>query len=493
MGDQNTAITEADLRHMLKRTGFGASAKDMKKALKKAGGTRGSAADYVIGLKRKTLKVKGDELFELHNSWVKHMLKGKTPLQDKTVLFWHDHFSVSASVVEFAEAVRQHIRTHYTYALGNFKDYCKAINKDPAMMIFLNTIQNKKAIPNENYARELLELFTLGVFDLNGVANYVQEDIVQIARAFTGWTIDEDDEVAFLQVSQHDFESEFPARGPKAIFDNAHGFPVGGADFGSGSVAGEGAAEIDTVIDIIFDHLDSDGENTVARRTAFRLMEYFCYAAPSKSDVDAVVSDSGFVGTWNIEALVRSILVHDTFYETMEQQPFSATTKKSVKWPIDYVIGTLRLTRMKAKGKYLELRGGSYQTLFDHLSNMGQIVGEPPSVFGWEWESGWISSSSLLARYTLARDIAAARESGRFKPEKLIDDSLTDPGLIVDAVAEALGVTGMFTTNERDDMIDYLTDDGAVATLDLKDFDTRNIKLHGLFAMVMQTPAFQLH
>jgi len=489
MGDQNTIITEADVRHILARTGFGPSPKDMKKAKNLPGQTRGAAADHVLGLKRKVLKLKGDGLQELHDSWVKHLLKGKTPFLDKTVLFWHDHFSVSASVVEFVAAVIGHFQNHYTYALGNFKDYCKVINTDPAMMIFLNTVQNNKAIPNENYARELCELFTLGVFDLNGVENYEQEDVVQIARAFTGWKVDEDEEAAFLNTNQHDFEAEFPARGPKVLFDNAHGFLPGGASFTTG---GEGENEIDEVIDIIFDHLDSDGMNTVARRTAFRLLEYYCYAAPDKTVVDEVVSASGFASSWNIEALIREIIVHDAFYETMAAVPFSPTTKKSVKWPIDYVVGTLRMVRLKTQGKELVLRGGNYLTLFDHLSDMGQRIGDPPSVFGWDWNEGWISSSTLLARYTFARDIIGARDAGRFKPEKLIDKNLTDPAAITDAVTEVLGVKDQLTAAERAELIDYVTDEGALTSLDLRDDVVKNSKLHGLFGLVMQSHAFQL-
>jgi uncharacterized protein (DUF1800 family) len=488
MGDQNTILNEAEVRHVLKRTIFGPSAKDWKKARNLPGLTRGDAADYVLGLKRKTLKLKGNGLEDLHNSWVKHLTKGKTPFLDKLVLFWHDHFSVAASAVNNTDATVQHMRNHYDLALGNFKDYVKAINKDPAMMIFLNTLQNNKDIPNENYGRELCELFTLGVFDLNGVANYLQDDIVQISRAFTGWRLD--DGVAYLRASQHDTEAEFPARGPKALFDNAHGFGVGGASFTTG---GEGENEIDEVIDILFAHLDSDGENTVARRTAFRLLEFFAYAAPDKTIVDEVLTASNFATTWDIQALVRAIFVHDVFFETMAEPPFSAATKKSVKWPIDYAISTLRIIKMKPKKRWLVIPGGSWSTMFTHLSNMGQIIGDPPSVFGWNWEAGWISSSTLLARYTFARDIVAAREGGRFRPDKLIDTDLTDPNEIADAVLAALGVAGQFTTAEHDELIDYLTDNGVNLSLDLDDDDTRNIKLHGVFAMVMQSPAYQLH
>ena len=482
-------MNEDDVRHLLRRTGFGVSRKDWKKAQSLVGESPAAGADYVLNLKRKTIRLKGEENEDLHNSWVRHLIKGKTPFQDKVVLFWHDHFATSASVVDEVAAMKLHVRTHYDFALGNFKEYCKAINTDPAMMIFLDTQLNNKDIPNENYGRELCELFTLGVCDLNGVENYTQEDIVQIARAFTGWRVDFDE--AYFEPEEHDYNSEFLAqRGPKNIFVNAHGFGPSGAAF---DAQGEGEPEIDEVIEIIFSHLDSDGENTVARRTAYRLLEYFAYANPDKDVVDDVVSNSAFVGSWEIEELIRAILVHDAFWETRAQQPFSASTRKSVKHPIDYVVSTMRTTNMKAKGSDLEFPGGEYLRLIDHLSNMGQIIGEPPSVFGWDWEKGWISSSTLLARYQFARDIANARESGRFRPEKLIDRGLSDPGQIVDAVLAALGLNGQFSPAERQIFIDYATDDGAVTELDLGDPDVRNIKLNGLFSMAMQTTAYQLH
>jgi uncharacterized protein (DUF1800 family) len=491
MGDQNTIIGEAELRHILKRTGFGPAAKDMKRAKKMIGLTRGDAADYLLGLKRKVLQAKGKEAIDVHRKWVKHLTKGKTPFLDKTVLFFHDHFSVQASVVEnYPEAITQHLRMHYTYALGNFKDYCKAVNKDPAMMVFLDTVLNHKEIPNENYPRELCELFTLGVYDLNGVENYTQKDVVQIARAFTGWSIDQNQQLAYLESDDHDTMAEYPSRGPKVLFDNAHGFPSGGESF---TMGGEGENEIDEVIEILFAHLDSDGMNTVARRTAFRLLEFLCYAKPAKAIVDAVVADSSFELNWSIDQLIRAIVVHDVFYETMAPAPHTALTKKSVKWPIDYIVGTLRMLKMKPRGKELEIPGGGYDEITEHETNMGQLIGEPPSVFGWDWEGGWISSSTLLARYTFARDLINARTKGRFKPLKHIDNDLTDPGEIVDAITAALNIADQLTAAERTELIEYLTDNGANPILNLDDDVTVDLKIHGAFGLAMQSAAFQLH
>jgi uncharacterized protein (DUF1800 family) len=366
------------------------------------------------------------------------------------------------------------------------------MNRTPAMMEFLDTVRNHNDVPNENYARELQELFTLGVKDFGSPPqnNYTQADIVQIARAFTGWDYD-DHGIASMNDGDHDYEADFPARGPKVIYKTTGGFGASGRDYAD---QGEGPQEIDRVIDVIFDHTDSTGKNTVARRTAYRLCEYFAQPSPALTTfVDEVVTDADFDNTWNISALVRSILCHDDFYLTAAAD-YGASGKKSVKWPIDYVLGTLRLLQMKPKGKYYQITGGSYSSMLDHLSNMGQVLADPPSVFGWDWEAGWVSSATLLARYNFARDVTSARDGGgAFRPEKLVSLTLTDPDDIIDAVAAALGAQDHLTAADKTALHDYLTDGGANPTLDLNDYDTRNAKLNGLFALIIESPAYQLH
>jgi uncharacterized protein (DUF1800 family) len=491
MGDQNTILTQEDLRQLLKRATFGPSARSLKRARKRVGGTRGEAADYVLDLKRKAPKLpkKSDTtLRDLHDKWAKHLIKSKTPFQDRMALFWHDHFSITGSAINSEEDTGNHILKHYEFGLGDFRHYVKQENRDSAMMTFLDTRLNSKSEPNENYARELCELFTLGAFDLNGVENYAQQDIAQIARAFSGWRPSDDG--AYLDAGQHDTEAEFPERGSKVLFKNTYGFDAAGASFTTG---GEGANEIDEVIDILFAHLDSDGENTVARRTAFRLLEYFCYASPDKSIVDEVVLDSNFAIDWNLEALMRSIMVHDVFFETMAAAPFDASTKKSIKWPIDLVISTLQMTRGKPQGRSLVLPGLQSKDLFSYLRDMGQELGDPPSVFGWDWENSWISTGTLLARHQFIADLTSTGTGSRYvRVDRLVSTRLTDPVEILDAVLDSLNMKSQFDETERGYLLDYLTNDGALTSLDLKDYLTVRLRLTGLYGLVMNAPNFQL-
>ncbi len=492
MGDENSVLSEAEARHFLRRVGFGALQRDVARIVT-FHETRGQAADRLLNLKAQSVHPTGRDFDTAHAKWIKFLIKTKTPLHAKLALFWHDHFSTSFAKVQDTGLMADQIYLLHKLGAGDMRVLVKAINKNAAMMEFLDTVRNRKAQPNENYARELQELFTLGVLDFAGNPNYTQADVEQIARAFTGWDYDHGNAV-FIGY-RHDYTADFPARGPKVIYQTTGGFGSAGRSFIP--TTGEGEGEIDAVIDIIFEHTDTNGKKTVARRTASRLLEFYTHAAPSNAVADQVVAASQFDTSWDISKLLRAIFVHDAFYETMAPAPYGTMTQKSVKWPVDFVVSTLRLVGMRLKGRSQDLRGNG---ILNYLENMGQVLLEPPSVFGWDWETAWISSATLLARYGFAKDVIASRggSSSSFRPERLVSLSLTAPGAIVDAVLTVLGLrnpdgTSQLTSTERQVLIDYLTDGGTNTTLDLTDYDTRNTKLNGLFGLVLESPSYQLH
>jgi uncharacterized protein (DUF1800 family) len=489
MGNATSVLTEAETRHLMRRAGFGATPKEIAKLVKRAL-TRGELVDILLKYKPKSLKV-SDSMDEVYDRWLETMLKTKTPLLEKLTLFWHDHFATNNATVENAEQMTRQNALLRLMSKGNFRDFLKRINKDPAMMDFLDTLRNRRKTPNENYARELMELFTLGVLDETGTPNYAQEDIVQIARAFTGWRLDQKD-VAVFREESHDYNVDFPERGPKVIFQNRGGYGPAGVDLAG---FGEGAIEIDVVIDVLLGHRDSQGQSTVGRRITRRLFEYFAYDAPSTALVDELLAASGFAVLWDIGALVKTILVHDAFYATAAA-PSAPGAVKSVKWPIDYVVSTLRLLAIKPKRrKYTGLALEDSDSLRSHLDDMGQVLFDPPSVFGWDWEAAWISSATLLARFNFARDLAVARVKGKqgFHPEKLMPMTLQGPDDILNAASNVLGITDQLSASDRAFLIAYLTDGGVLPLLDLEDEDLRHRKLHGLFALLLQSPAYQLH
>jgi len=496
MGDQNSPLSAGEARHLLRRTGFGARPRDVEKIVQR-GETRGQAADRLLGFKPSNFRPRNRDIDLVHNKWIKFMARTKLELQEKLVLFWHDHFATSNEVVGDAEWMATQNQTLRLHCKGDFRNMMYAINRDPAMMDFLDTIRNRRAVPNENYSRELKELFCLGVYDLDGQPTYTQEDIVQTARAFTGWRVDEKAR-AFLNVSQHDrgtgnLGDPYPERGPKVIFQGNPAFGPAGYDFGA-AAGSNYEAEIDEVMNAIFAHQDSAGRNTVAHWIAYRLITFFADPEPSNAYVEAMVSASGFDTSFVVADLLRAIFVSDEFYA-----PLTDPSKLSVKWPVDFVVSTLRLLGMKLKSRYQYIDGGSYSTVQDTLSNMGQLLLEPPSVFGWDWEAAWVNSSTLLARYGFVRDAISARGSGgtALRPERLFDfaeSPAVDPDVVVTAVTGLLGVGPSFDvgSGNRDALIDYLTD-GLGGTLDFSDYQTRDKKLRGVILLVTQSPAYMLH
>ena len=503
MGNELTPLSEAEARHLLRRTGFGAPQKSVDKI---TGRARGEVVDDLLGYKPSKFRPRNPSIEIAHNKWFKYIVRTKLELQEKLVLFWHDHFSTSNDVVADATQMADQNRLLRVHAKGNFKTLVNAINRDPAMMDFLDTARNRKEKPNENYSRELKELFCLGVFDLDGNPNYAQEDIVQTARAFTGWRVDNDKDVAFFTDGRHDkgdaVEGWSPPRGPKVIFKNNLAFGAAGFDYEAASIALNNATpiedgpyiyEIDAVIDGIFQHQDSAGRNTVAHWIAYRLITFFADPDPAISYVEDMVSASGFDTSFEIADLLRAIFVDERFFV-----PITDASKRSVKWPVDFVVSTLRLLNMKLKSRFQYVDGGSFDEIFDQLSNMGQVLFQPPSVFGWDWERAWLNSATLLARFGFARDVIAARGKGKtaFRPDRLFPfvDSVVDAGVVVDAVTALLGVQESFgpVSAERTALIAYLTD-GAGGDVDFSDFGTRDMKLNGLVGLVLQSPAYMLH
>lgn len=501
MGDENSVLDEAGVRHLLSRTGFGARPKEIEPLV---GLTRGEAADKVLHFNPKGFKPSAPDIETAQSKWIKYMVKSRSPLQEKLVLFWHDHFATGYSKVLDVKRMAVQNKTIRLNCKGDMRVLVKAMNKDAAMIEWLDTQRNRKAIPNENYARELEELFTLGVEDLRGNPTYTQADIVQIARAFTGWRYDTDNGSVFFRDSQHDYNAQYLAtRGSKVIYGSTASYTpngkLGGFTAPQAFDQPEGDTEIDQVTDIIFAHQDTDGANTVARRTTKRLLEFFCHggwASPTNAQIaviDDLIATSGFDVDFSVQALLRAIFTHDVFYETQPAPHAVPTPPKSIKWPIDFIVSTLRMTGVKPKGRDQVIQGGDFLRVRDHLADMGQQLLDPPSVFGWDWELSWISSASLLARYRFARDLIMARTGGgRFKPEKIMDVTLSAAEDIVDEVLRVLVLDDQLTTAETDALVDYLGGPGA--TLDiLNDLDLRNEKLGGLFALVLQSPAYQAH
>jgi len=282
--------------------------------------------------------------------WMRRMTYGSTPLHEKLTLFWHGHFVTSAKDERAAELMWKQNELLRANAAGNFRTFVRAISRDPAMLDYLNNSQNRKAHPNENYARELMELFTLGI------GNYTETDVKQGARAFTGWAHDGNDYV--FRRFDHD-------EGIKTFL----GY--------SGNFNG------DDIIDIIL------ATPVCARFIGSKLFRFFAYEEVDDKLAEGLGSQLRN-NNYELRPLIRTILTSKAFYsdDAMGSQ---------IKSPIQLTLGTVRL---------LDLQMPQYRALVGPLTQMGQVPFAPPNVRGWPGGRMWINTSTLFVRYNMAVNLA---------------------------------------------------------------------------------------
>ncbi|MCW1914425.1 DUF1800 domain-containing protein [Luteolibacter sp. GHJ8] len=285
---------------------------------------------------------------EAQGWWFERMLKTKAPLREKMVLFWHDHFATSFQKVRLPVLLIQQNELFRRYATGSFKDLTHEIVKDAAMMLYLDTQSSKKGKPNENFAREVMELFTLGE------GNYTEQDIKEAARAFTGYQINRGNGAVTHNRRQAD-------NGEKTIFSR------------------KGKYDGDGVVDLIFE------QSAASRLIPTKLWEYFVAENPPKEGIDALAKsfkDADF----KIEPLLREIFLSKSFYA-------EKVMRDQIKSPIQYLVQMF---------KELELREAPEAYVLSAQQQLGQVLFMPPNVAGWDWGKAWINTNTLLSRYNVA-------------------------------------------------------------------------------------------
>lgn len=297
--------------------------------------------------------------------WAHRMLTTPAQLLEKTTLFWHGHFATSAAKVEDAELMYQQNNLLRKYALGDFSQMLLEISRDPAMLVYLDSATNRKAHPNENYAREIMELFCLGE------GNYTEADIRELARCFTGWEIKRK-KFRFNRY-QHD-------TGVKTVLGE------------SGHLGGEDGVQI--VVQ----------QESAPLFIALKLVRFFVMDEPEPSPqllapLAAELRENGM----QIAPVVRRILTSQLFYSRY-------CVGRKVRSPVEFAIGFLRC---------LNGSTNAYE-LSDSLNRLGQGLLYPPSVKGWDGGRTWINSSTLLGRSNLIRHLLQ-NEKTRFGRTTLVD------------------------------------------------------------------------
>jgi uncharacterized protein (DUF1800 family) len=355
------------------------------------------------------------------------------------------------------------------FALGNFRDLVFRVTRDAAMLDYLDGFRNRDENPNENYGRELMELFVLGREDLLGVPNYTQEDVVQIARALTGFGL------LYKRNRQTDtvilYSDDFDA-GSKTLFAGMP-YEVTG-NLGVENADGVPFPPNINVIDILLTHTDSQGRPTAARFMAKKLWEWFAYPGPALALVDEL-ADVFVAANYEVAPLVRALLVHDEFYS---EQAMSSTAKT----PVEFA--TQMILQLQPKSSFENLPG--------NLERMGQDLFQPPSVNGWNNSEAWLATARYRERFFLAQRLAAGRDKRdggyKVKPEKVLKEvaGAGSTAAMVDALLARFGIRGVPAAS-RQALIDYL-DTGQA----LSDEEWLEMKFRGVLLLMFTLPEFQV-
>ncbi|MBS1566361.1 MAG: DUF1800 domain-containing protein, partial [Bacteroidetes bacterium] len=299
---------------------------------------------------RRQLQVRSREgIKDLNLTWMTQMISSDQQLREKMSLFWHGHFASRANNIFYQQQLLDVVRTH---ALGNFSDLLRAVSKSASMINFLNNNQNRKGHPNENFAREVMELFTLGR------GNYTETDIKESARAFTGWGANFRGEFQFRR-QQHD-EDKKTFLGKTGNFDG------------------------DDILNIILE------QKQTARFISQKIYRYFVNDQPDADKVDWL-ANRFYQNNYNIQKLLTDIFTSDWFYD-----PKNIGTR--IKSPVELVVGIRRMLPM-------EIQNPESQLLIQRL--LGQILFYPPNVAGWPGGRNWIDSSTLMMRMRIPQLIYA--------------------------------------------------------------------------------------
>ena len=363
------------------------------------------------------------QVVALRAEWVERMLSGVEPAREKLTLFWHNHFATSIRKVNDAGLMERQIDGLYNHALGSFRAMLKVVSRDPAMLVWLDSNDNVKSHPNENFAREVMELFTLGV------GSYAEKDVQEAARAFTGWHTR--DGKFNLVAGEHD-------GGPKTVLGKS------------------GKWDGDDVLGILL------AQPACAKFLVRKLYRFLVNEMATPPDAFlAPLADAFRKGDYDIAAAAKTIVRSRHFYSEYAY-------RRKVKSPVEYAVGVVRMVGVGATGRIVM----NPYTLLGGLELMGQHLYAPPNVKGWEGGPAWLNTATVLARHNFAHSLVngagdlndyAKKYSPRnfytpANPLALISrQGITDPAKIVDYFANLL-LTGDVRPAARDKLVAFIGD-----------------------------------
>jgi uncharacterized protein (DUF1800 family) len=398
--------------HLFRRAAFGATWSELQTALKDG---PDQTIDRLLkeSLEQKTFdqqtKPLAESIREANNGqqarawWLYRMLYSPEPLREKLTLFWHNHFATSNAKVNNAGFMFGQYELMRRHALSSFRELLQDMSKDPAMLVWLDTSQSKKGKPNENYARELMELFSLGI------GHYTEKDIREAARAFTGWEI-KSGKAAFNK-SEHD-EGEKTVLGKKGNW--------------SGS-------------DIVRICLDQQSAPYFIVSKLFRFL--VSESIPASPELLQPLADHFHESDYNFGSLVEKVLRSNLFFSPQAY-------RSRVKPPVDFALGIVHA---------LEGRIGTV-ALAQALESLGQNVFYPPSVKGWDGGAVWLNGQTLLFRQNLSLGLTSTgdqRFGRRTDPAMLSEKHGKQSDQLVDFFVQ-LFLDGEVPPESRAELVHYV-------------------------------------
>lgn len=311
--------------------------------------------------------------------WLRTIAVSPVSIQERMTLFWHNHFTSELQVVKIAEWMHGQNMLYRRNMLGNFKQLVKDVTRDMAMLVYLDGIKNSKPPGkdniNENYARELMELFTCGVVDWEGNPNYTETDVREAARALSGWTVTQGSKGALYAGLNSQFIQFLWDSGSKTIMGRT------------------GAWKADDVVDILF----SERADQIAKFICEKLYRAFVYDVPDRTVV-AAMAETFRAGNWELRPVMVELLKSAHFFDPTN---IGALDKS----PVDFMLGMIR---GMALGNVPDFEAGNTRfnrELAGRLATLGMVPLDPPNVKGWPGGRSWISTSTLPYRQKTSLDI----------------------------------------------------------------------------------------
>ena len=300
------------------------------------------------------------EGLEIKVWWMREMIASPTPLKERMTLFWHNHFATSQQKVNRSQVMWRQQQLLRADALGSFRTLLHNVAKDPAMLIYLDGANSRKEAPNENFAREVMELFTLGEATHGG--HYTEQDIREAARAFTGWGIEREEQVFKFRPAFHD-------DAPKTILGRTGNF------------------DGDQTLDILLD------QPAAGRFIVDKLWREFVSSTPDEAQV-ARIAARFKASDYDISGALNDLLMLDAFWAP-------ANWGSLVKSPVDLVVGTVRQFNFS----FTDATPFVLKT-----AQLGQNLLVPPNVKGWPGQNDWINATTLLERKRFTEQLFRAVE-----------------------------------------------------------------------------------